>query len=272
LLLPRITWEKTNWLHPTLQPTPGLHFKPPFLIQAALVDNRLHTISLHKLSLLTTDKQPVTVDYYASWRVTRPITYYLKAHNDPQRVRQHLVQCINALLQNSFARNVSKITVFKEQAALLNTITTQANQQLETLGITLLGIGLTFIDFPAKANATLIQTLRKERMRAALEQRAIGKANADSIRANADDQVALQLNKAKIEAAIICSQGDASAAKIYSEAYRKNPKFASFYLKLEAYRKGFLESSPGSNFLVLNRKNSLLNMPLVPEEAKFLNS
>ncbi len=99
-------------------------------------------------------------------------------------------------------------------------------------------------------------TLEQEQI--ALKQRAAGKANAETIRTQADNAATLQLAQAKGEAALIRGQGDAEAAKIYNAAYQKNPQFAAFYLKLEAYRKGFTQASSTNNFLILNTKDDAL--------------
>jgi membrane protease subunit HflC len=269
LLSPCSVLEKANLLHPSLQQEPGLHFKLPFLVRTTLIDRRLHNVSFNKLSILTTDQQPLVVDYYASWYVTQPMIYYLQTHNDFQETKQQITQKINILLQNAFAHN--KAILVKEQALLLNTLViAPANKQLTTLGITLVDVGFKSIDFPAGTHTVVLQDLKKEQMRVALAQRIIGKSNAENIRTNADNQVALQLAKANVEAAVIRGQGDASAAKIYSEAYRKNPQFAAFYLNLEAYRKGFMLSSPSNNFLVLNAKNGLFNVTTFQTHSKDL--
>ncbi|MES2998407.1 MAG: protease modulator HflC [Pseudomonadota bacterium] len=257
LLSPSITLRKANLLS-TVPQEPGLHFKLPFLAQTTLIDMRLHNFTYKKLSLLTADQQALIVNYYASWHVTHPIDY-LQTHNNPQETKKQLTKKINVLLQNAFSHNTRNTILGKEQASLLDTIRKQANKQLKTLGVTLVAIGFKSIAFPAEANTVVLKNIRKEQAHIALEQRAIGKANAENIRANADNQVALQLAKAKEEAAIIRGQGDASAAKIYSEAYHKNPQFAAFFLNLEAYRNGFTQSS-SNNFMVLNTKDSLFNL------------
>lgn len=258
LLSPSITLSKANLLS-TLPQEPGLHFKLPFLAQTMLIDMRLHNFTCKKLSLLTEDQQALIVNYYASWHVTHAIDYYLQTHNNPQETKEQLTKKINLLLQNAFAHDTRNAILGKEQASLLDTIREQANKQIKTLGVTLVAIGFKSIAFPAEANTVVLKNIRKEQAHIALEQRAIGKANAENIRANADNQVALQLAKAKEEAATIRGQGDASAAKIYSEAYHKNPQFAAFFLNLEAYRNGFTQSS-SNNFMVLNTKDSLFNL------------
>ncbi len=238
---------------------PGLHFKLPFFAQTIPIDMRLQSFLFNKANLLTADGQALNVDYYVKWRITQPELYYAQTQAETQKTQQRLTQAINTLLEKEYARNTLNAIMTNEQTSILNRVQTQANNQIKTLGITLVDIGFKSIDFPTEANATLLKTRRTEQAQLALAQLAIGKTNAENIRAKADNQAALLLAKTKEKAAIIRGQGDAEAAKIYSDAYDKNPQFAAFYLNLEAYRKGFTQSSANNNFLVLNTKEDLFN-------------
>jgi modulator of FtsH protease HflC len=238
---------------------PGLHFKLPFA-QITPIDMRLQSFLFNKVNLLTADGQALNVDYYANWRITQPALYYAKTQHETQKTQQRLTQTINTLLEKEYAHNTFNSIMTNAQMSILNTVLTQANTQIKTLGIALVGIGFKSIDFPSEENTTLLKTQRTEQAQLALAQLAIGKANAENIRAKADNQAALLLAKTKEKAAIIRGQGDAQAAKIYSDAYHKNPQFASFYLNLEAYRQGFTQSSTGNNFLVLNTKEDFFNL------------
>lgn len=245
--------KKTN--HSFSLQGPGLHFKIPFFIQSIPIDTRLQSFSFKNSTLLTADKYPLVIDYYVKWHVTDPALYYLKTGNDTQQIHQRLTQEINTLLQVEYTHNTLNDIINSKQASILNTLLTQTNIQSKALGITLIDIGFKSIDFPSEASTNLLKNMRTQQARIALEQLAIGKANAENIRIKADNQASLLLAKAKEEAAIIRSQGDATAAKIYSDAYLKNPQFAAFYLNLEAYRQGFTQSAANNNFLVLNTRD-----------------
>ncbi|WP_218814806.1 protease modulator HflC [Rickettsiella endosymbiont of Dermanyssus gallinae] len=248
--------EKANLANS--QVGPGLHFALPFFVRPEQIDLRLRSISFTKSNLLTADGHPLLIDYYTKWKIIDPVLYYQQTHNDSQKTQQRLTQIINTLLQTECARNTLN-TIISNPNVSTQTVRAQANQQLQTLGISLVDIGFKSIDFPTEANNTLLENRRLEQAQIALEQRAMGKANAESIRLKADNDAALELAKATEEAAFIRGQGDAEAAKIYSAAYQKNPQFAAFYLNLEAYRKGFTQSSTKNNFLVLNIKDGLFN-------------
>jgi membrane protease subunit HflC len=81
--------------------------------------------------------------------------------------------------------------------------------------------------------------MEAERKRVANEQRSIGAAESEKIRADADRQREVLLAEAYREAQKIKGQGDAKASAIYAQAFGENPDFARFYRSLEAYRASF---------------------------------
>lgn len=252
-----------NNLQSEKQPTalllqgPGLHIKLPFLKQPTTIDMRLRSFS-QKSTILTADKQELLLNYYAKWRIVDPAAYYHKTHNDIQETQRQLTQTLNPLIEEQCAHNT--LNRINNNPSLVNTILAQANTEMKTLGITLVDIGFTTIDFPKETETLLLKNMRTKQMQLALEQRAVGKAKADNIRNKADNQASLLLAKAKEEAAMIRGQGDAEAAKIYSAAYHKNPQFAAFFLNLEAYRKAFTEASTTNNFLILNSNDNFFSL------------
>lgn len=250
--------SRANTLAKTNPFGPGLHFKPPFFVQSVPIDMRLQSFSLKKANVLTTSGHPLVIDYYVKWQVTNPTLYYLKTGNNTQQTQQRLAQAINTLLQNEYTHTTLNNTA-DNNPPILHTLLMQTNTKSKVFGITVVDIGFKSINIPAEADTSLIKNMRAEQTRIAIEQRAIGKANAISIREKADNQASLLLAKAKEKAAIIRGQGDAIASKIYSEAYRKNPQFAAFYLNLETYRKGFTQSSLSNNFLVLSTQNGFFS-------------
>ncbi len=72
------------------------------------------------------------------------------------------------------------------------------------------------------------------------------------IRAEADRQRTLTLAVAFREAEKVRGAGDAEAARIYADAYQKDPEFFSFYRSIQAYR----QSLGKDNDLLVLDKNS----------------
>jgi modulator of FtsH protease HflC len=237
----------------------GLHLKLPFLTQSTPIDMRLHNFLYKNPNILTLDQKSLNIEYYTQWQIVNPQLYFLKSHNDVQIIQQELTKKINLLITHTFAQHNLNDILGDQQTTLFKTLRAQVNQQITDLGVALRDIGFKSIDFPTKINQALLKKRSTEQTLLALELRALGKANAKNIQLTADNRAALLLAQAKAEAATIRGAGDAQAAKIYNQAYRKNPKFASFYLSLEAYRKGLMHPTPGDNILVLNTKEEAFN-------------
>jgi membrane protease subunit HflC len=96
--------------------------------------------------------------------------------------------------------------------------------------------------------------MESERKRVANELRATGQAEGEKIKAEADRARQITVAEAYRDAQRIKGEGDAQAARIYAEAFQRNPEFYSFYRSMEAYRQGLRTRSdvmvldPSSDF------------------------
>jgi len=73
--------------------------------------------------------------------------------------------------------------------------------------------------------------------------RSTGAAEGEKIRADADRQREVTIANAYRDAQKIKGEGDAQAARIYGEAFGRDPQFAQFYRSLEAYKASFAKKS-----------------------------
>ena len=78
-----------------------------------------------------------------------------------------------------------------------------------------------------------------KRQAVAKEHRAQGQEQAEIIRAKTDASVTIQTAEAERKALTTRGEGDAEAAKIYADAYTKDPEFFSFMRSLDAYKESF---------------------------------
>ncbi len=88
----------------------------------------------------------------------------------------------------------------------------------------------------------------------AREIRARGEEEAIRIKSKAERDKIVILAEAEREAQKLRGEGDATAAKIFADAYNKNPEFYAFYRSMIAYREAFADPnssmvlSPDSDF------------------------
>ena len=107
--------------------------------------------------------------------------------------------------------------------------------------------------------------MEAERKRVANELRSTGGAEGEKIRADADRQREVTLANAYRDAQKIKGEGDAEAARLYSDAFGKDPQFAQFYQSIEAYKASFNKKSdvmvldPSTDFFKAMRGSGAAN-------------
>ena len=104
------------------------------------------------------------------------------------------------------------------------------------------------VDLPPDASNSVYARMSAGRTRVAKTFRAEGAEEAEKIRSEADKDRAIIIAEAGEKAQIIRGSGDATAAKVFADAYGANKEFYSFYRSLEAYRKVL---GSGDDLLVL---------------------
>lgn len=217
---------------------PGLHFIIPFFMRPILLDSRLQTVILSETSddSNPSSEKPIAIDYFANWRVNDPVRYYQQTKNNFQHIKLLINKQITTLFNDKDVPRSFSQLILHGSPAQIQAVLSVANKQLKTAGIKLIAMGFKQLHLSADNNARILNDMNIEQENSAAAQRALGKANAQLIRAKAESSVNLILAKAKEQAAHIRAQGDAEAAKIYNQAYNKNPEFAAFYLNQETAR------------------------------------
>ena len=115
--------------------------------------------------------------------------------------------------------------------------------RVRDVGIDIVDVRMKRVDFTPEISESVYRRMEAERKRVASEERSKGAAEAERIRANADRQSEVILAQAYRDAQKTKGEGDAEAARIYADAFGKDPEFARFYRSLEAYRKSFAQKN-----------------------------
>lgn len=226
----------------TLVITPGLHFKWPFIEQVQKFDVRLQTLDVAASDaksaprIVTREKKNVVVDYYVKWRITDLALYYQRARGQANTL---LEQQINDALRMEFGLRTINEVIADDRAGIMQRLRVLANANSQGLGLSVIDVRIKRIDLPEEVSAAIFDQMRAEREKAAGEHRANGKSAAEAIQANADANATIIVASAKAESARIRSEGEMTAAKIYADAYNKEPGFYAFYRSLLAYKNTF---------------------------------
>ncbi|MFM6995654.1 MAG: protease modulator HflC [Limnohabitans sp.] len=227
---------------------PGLHFKlPPPLQNVRYIDKRLLNLdSPDTEPMLTAEKQRVVIDWYVRWRITDPGAYIRNVGLDEKAGANQL----NRVVRNAFQEEINKRTVRELLSTKRDEIMDDVRKAVLVVvrgekpwGVDVVDVRMTRADYVDAITESVYRRMEAERKRVANELRSTGGAEGEKIRADADRQREVTIANAYRDAQKIKGQGDAQAARLYGEAFGRDPQFAQFYRSLEAYKASFARKS-----------------------------
>ena len=235
---------------------PGLKFKIPLIQNVVYLDRRILTIDTPQADRVqTSEKKNLLVDSFVKWRIADPRRYYVSF----QGLERAAEERINSLVRDALNRAVNLRTVNDitslERDRAMDEIKAGVQERVRDVGVEIVDVRLKRIEFVPEINEDVFRRMQSERKRVATEQRSIGSAEGEKIRADADRQREVLLAEAYRDAEKMKGEGDARASAVYAQAFGQNPEFYTFYRSLEAYRASFrtrsdvLVMDPSSDFL-----------------------
>jgi membrane protease subunit HflC len=227
---------------------PGLNFKmPPPFQNVSYIDKRLLTLeSTDNEPMLTLEKQRVVIDWYVRWRISEPSEYIRNVGTNESAGASQL----NRVVRNAFQEEINKRTVkdllSSKREALMEDVKSEVLGQVrgaKPWGVDVIDVRITRVDYVDAITESVYRRMEAERKRVANELRSTGAAEGEKIRADADRQREVTIANAYRDAQKFKGEGDAEAAKIYAEAFGRDPQFAQFYRSLDAYKASFNKKS-----------------------------
>lgn len=241
---------------------PGLNFKlPPPFQNVTYLDKRLLTLdSIDTEPMLTAEKQRVVIDWYVRWRISDPLQYIRNVGLDENAGTLQL----NRVVRNAFQEEVNKRTVKELLSSKREELMADVKKEVQEnvsggkpWGIDINDVRITRVDYVEAITESVYRRMEAERKRVANELRSTGAAEGEKIRADADRQREITIANAYRDAQKVKGEGDGEAAKVYADAFGRDPQFAQFYRSLEAYKSSF------------NKKSDV--MVLDPSSSDFFN-
>ena len=236
---------------------PGLHFKIPFVESARVFDRRLQVLDANPERYLTSDKQDISLDFFAIGRIADVRAFYRATGGDESVAVQRLAPIIkNALTGEINSRTLQQVVSGDREKVVAKQLDS-INRGASTLGVKIVDIRIKRVDLPEDSNVlkSVYDQMRSQRQQVASQLRAEGVEQAQTIRAEADRQQQVLLAEAERDAQKLRGEGDANAAAIYASAYGRDPAFYAFHRSLEAYRNSFAD---GNAVIVLDRNDPFL--------------
>jgi membrane protease subunit HflC len=247
----------------------GLHVKLPFIQNANVFPKTLLEWNGDPGQIPTQDKTFIYVETFARWRIKDPLKYYETVYNEIAAQKKlddildaatfnfisshHLVEAVrnsNRLLEKEviaspgLAENVQEqISIKLGRAGIDQGIMEQAKPKLEKFGIDLIDMRIKRINYVDEVQKKVYERMIAERKQISEKFRSEGKGESKKIEGEREKELKRITSDAYRKAQEIKGKADGEAARIYAEAFNRDPEFYSFVKTLDTYRQTLTKDS-----------------------------
>ncbi|MBU0730777.1 MAG: protease modulator HflC [Proteobacteria bacterium] len=237
----------------------GLKFKTPLIQKVTYYEKKILIWDGDPNQIPTNDKTFVYLDVTARWRIADPLKF-LQAVNNETRAqtilddvidstvrglvnKNNLVEIIRSsdweqgeAAQNRVVREeeIETITLGRDKIAKM--IHEDASKVTPNYGIELVDVMFKRVNYIDSVRLKVYERMISERKRIAAEKRSLGEGQKAEILGKVDRELKDITSTASREALEIKGKADAGAARIYADAYNKDPEFYAFYKSMESYK------------------------------------
>ncbi|MCQ2589524.1 MAG: protease modulator HflC [Treponema sp.] len=245
----------------------GLYFKVPFLDKVTVYPKQILSLDGDTQEIQTKEKLLIVVDITARWRITDPQKFYQKfqrLENGYNKLSDIIdSSCRTIITQNELSEIVRSSDIINEKTddeeadseteivteeTIYDTVTKGRNelcrQMLSEANKTSAGMGIEIIDIvPRQIKYTdaltesVYSRMIKERNQEAQHYRSTGEGKKAEWLGKLENDKRTYESEAYRKAEEIKGNADAEAAKIYAEAFNKDPEFYTFWKSMESYKK-----------------------------------
>lgn len=244
--------------------SPGLHFKTPFVQSVVYLDHRLQDYEIQTAEIITSDQRRLVVDNYTIWQISDPKAFVEKMAGSFIQAQSRIDQLVYSNVRNALADHTVTDIISPKRLEYLETVTQSSQAQVQGYGLALVDVHVKRADLPQANEDAVYKRMASERQQIAAQLRAEGEQQATQIRAEADKDVTIAVAEAQKQADTLKGEGDATALKIFSDAYRQDPDFYRFWRTLQSYQTTF----NAKDTLVLSSESDYLQLLNLPPAAK----
>lgn len=238
----------------------GMHFKIPFIQKIIRFEKRLLEWRGRSNQIPTKDKKYIEVDIYARWRIVDPLKFFqtVKFENQAQGRLDDIVdsQTRDLIASHNLleaVRNTNRPMTYEEaelQQAMDSSIDTvkvgrenitaqilkRSREKMLEFGIDILDVQIKRINYVEEVRKAVYDRMITERTRIAERFRSEGRGVKARIEGITERRLKEIESEAYRKAQTIIGEADASAIRIYANAYNRDPEFYSFLKTLETYK------------------------------------
>ena len=213
---------------------PGLHMKVPFIDSVIYVDNRILDLESGAEEVIASDQKRLVVEAFARYRIRNPLRFY-QSVGTIDGANSRLSPLLNSALRRVLGDFTLTQVLRDDRSALMARVRDRLDTEAQAFGIDVLDVRISRANLPTQNSQAVYQRMQTERQREATEFRAQGTEKSLEIRARADRDVTVLVAAATQQGEQARGDGDADRARIFAQAYGKDPEFYAFYRSMQAY-------------------------------------
>jgi modulator of FtsH protease HflC len=214
----------------------GIVLRIPFYERVERVDKRVLNVDMEPQTVLSTDQLRLNVDAYARYRIIDPVLM-VETAGTLGTVDSQLSAVLSSVVRQELGRRSFASLLTAERGTTMANIRTKLDAQARKYGAQVIDVRIKRADLPdGSPLESAFRRMQSARKQEADTLRAQGLKNAQIIRATAE----------------------AEAAKIYADAYGKDPEFYDFYRAMQSYDTTFAGDSQSGSSIILSPDNEYL--------------
>lgn len=235
----------------------GLYYKIPFMQNVRKVPKSIQLYDIRPSDVMTSDKKSMIADMYILWRVSDPTVYYQTLNANVNNAKDRT----GITVYNSVKSVISSMTqdeiIEARGEKLTQTITADANPDIQKYGIVIVQAQLKSLDLPDDNKQAVYERMISERNNIAASYTAEGESKAKKIQNETDKQVAILKAQAEKKSAKLKAEGEAKYMETLQQAYNDKDKadFYNYIRSLDALKVSL--SGKGEKKLMLGRDSEL---------------
>jgi membrane protease subunit HflC len=213
----------------------GVWYRIPLVERIQMVDRRILDLDMEGETVLSNDQQRLEVNAYARFRIFDPVLFVERAGSE-ELLRAQLEPILTSVLRQELGRRTFASLLTPERGNAMVNIRNKLDEQARQYGAQVLDVRIKRADLPQgtplQAAFTRMQSDRQE--------------EAETIRAGG-----------RRDAQIIRAEAEATAARIYADAFNKDAEFYDFFRAMQSYRQTFMTGN-GNSSIIMDESNDYL--------------
>ena len=215
-------------------PSPGLHFKLPFIQNVEFYDRRILDLDPPVQEVILLDQKRINVDAFARYKIADPLEFRKRAVTN-QNFRQVFGNRLNAAIRAEIGKILLGDMLTEKRAQVMDVISRQMKAQAAEFGTEVIDVRIGRTDLPEATAQAVYNRMRSDRVAHAAKLRAEGEEQKLKIQAIADKDRTIIIAEAQRQSEILRGQGEGERNRILGEAFGQDPEFFDFYRSMEAY-------------------------------------